>query len=268
VSAVEEILEQQPAAVGDGRVALVTGAGSGIGRATAARLLAAGWSVIGTDLDESRLAWLGDHGIIAAGVHADAAVEADNERAVGVALERFGQLDALVLNAGVAHMGAFHAIDAGAYDHVLGVNVRGVGLGLRAALPALERSDHPSVIAVASVSGTGGEPFMSLYAASKAAVINLMSSAAVELGPRGIRINCVCPGPTLTAMTRPAVEANPAVEAAVRRQVPLKRFGRPEEIAEVIAFLASPASSFVHGAAIPVDGGVSAGSGQALPPDA
>jgi NAD(P)-dependent dehydrogenase (short-subunit alcohol dehydrogenase family) len=147
------------------------------------------------------------------------------------------------------------------------VNLRGVALGLRAALPALERGREPAVVTVASISGLGGEPFMSVYSASKGGVVSLTRSAAVELGSRGIRVNCVCPGPTVTGMTRPTLDGSPDVAAALRRAVPLRRLAQPEEIAEVIAFLASSAASYVHGAVVPVDGGITANAGQQPPPD-
>jgi NAD(P)-dependent dehydrogenase (short-subunit alcohol dehydrogenase family) len=150
---------------------------------------------------------------------------------------------------------------------VLGVNLRGVALGIQAALPALERSDAAAIVTVASVSGLGGEPYMSIYSASKGGVINLTRSAAVELGSRGIRVNCVCPGTTITGMTRPAFEAEPERVRRMSRPVPLKRLGEASEIAAVIAFLASPAASYVNGAIVPVDGGTTANCGQQLPPE-
>jgi meso-butanediol dehydrogenase/(S,S)-butanediol dehydrogenase/diacetyl reductase len=203
----------------------------------------------------------------AAAVVGDVGGEAANRAMVAAALERFGSLDKLVLNAGIAHIGPFERSDAELIDRILGVNLRGVALGLWAALPALEQARDPSVVAVASISGMAGEPQMSLYAASKGGVISLVRSAAVELGPRGIRVNCVCPGPTVTGMTAPVLRANPSIAEVVRRNVPLKRLADPAEVAEVIAFLASPAASFVHGAIVPVDGGVIANSGQHPPPD-
>lgn len=250
-----------------GRVAAVTGAASGIGKATAERLLGDGHAVVAVDLDAKRLAWV-DGRPMAAPVVGDVATAATNRAMVDTAVERFGHLDVLVLNAGVAHIGPFEHTDPELIDRVLAVNLKGVALGLRAALPALEAGREPSVVAVASISGMAGEPHMSLYAASKGGVINLVRSAAVELGPRGIRVNCVCPGPTLTPMTEPTLRAMPEVGELVRRNVPLKRLADPAEVAAVICFLTSRAASFVHGAVLPVDGGVTANAGQYPPPDA
>lgn len=248
------------------RVAVVTGAGSGIGRATAERLLADGHDVVGVDIDEDRLSWLLCRPQGAA-VVADIGTEEGNRSMVDAAVDRFGGLDTLVLNAAVAHVAPLDEADAEAIDRILGVNLRGLVLGLSAALPALERSRRAAVVTIASISGMGGEPFMSLYAASKGGVINLSRSAAVELGARGIRINCVCPGPTITGMTKPTFDASPKAAASLARAVPLKRLAEPEEIAEVVAFLASAQASFVHGAVVPVDGGITANVGQQLPPE-
>jgi NAD(P)-dependent dehydrogenase (short-subunit alcohol dehydrogenase family) len=112
-----------------------------------------------------------------------------------------------------------------------------------------------------------GEPAMAIYAASKGGVVNLTRSAAVELGPRGIRVNCVCPGPTLTGLAAPQIAARPGIHETLRANVPLKRLAVPPEIASVICFLLSPSASFVHGAVIPVDGGITANVGQYPPAD-
>jgi NAD(P)-dependent dehydrogenase (short-subunit alcohol dehydrogenase family) len=247
-------------------VAVVTGAGSGIGRATAEQLLASGTSVVAVDVDAAALAWT-DQFPATVTVTGDVASVQTNLEMVEAALDAFGSLDVLVLNAGIAPIGPLNELSPELIDRVLAVNLRGVALGLWSAQPALERSQSAAVITVGSISGTLGEPAMAIYAASKAGVINLTRSAAVELGPRGIRVNCVCPGPTLTGLARPLLDARPALAAALRANTPLKRLAEPAEVASVICFLASPAASFVQGAVVPVDGGITANVGQLPPPD-
>lgn len=249
------------------RVAVVTGAASGIGRAVAERWLASGGSVVAVDLDRDGLAWAGSQveprQIVS--VAGDVTTEATNAEMVAVALEHFGRVDTLVLNAGLPMAGPLDALPMEAFDRALAVNLRALVLGLRAGLPALRASEAAAVVATASVSGLGGDPGMWAYNAAKGGVVNFVRAASLDLAADGIRVNAVCPGPIRTAMTRPIIEGAPDLAAQLVRNVPLRRWGEAEEVASVIVFLASPEASFVTGAIVPVDGGITASSGQFLP---
>jgi len=243
---------------------IITGAGSGIGRATAERLLHGGASVVAVDRRLSDLTWAGD-GTRLATVTGDVTDEATNERSSDIALSRFGSISGAVFNAGIAVAGDLVDLPIERFDEVMAVNVRAVALGLRAVVPHLTSGD--AVVVTASISGLAGDPGMWAYNASKAAAINLVRSAAIDLGPRGIRINAVCPGPTDTPLTA-GLTANARFQQQMARRAPLQRWAQPEEIAAVIAFLLSDDASAVTGAAIPVDCGTTANNGQFDPPRA
>ncbi len=249
------------AAAGDRPVAIVTGAGSGIGRATAELFLARGFAVVAVDLTEQSLAWT-EHVADVVAQPGDVTLEATNVEAVAAALDGLGRLDVAVLNAGIA--GGLHVEDPAAiemFDRIVAVNVRAVALGVRHSAPAMRASGGSGAIVVtASTSGLGGDPRNWAYNASKAAVINLVRGMAMDYGSQGIRINAVAPGPVETGMTQ-RLTTMPEVHAAMARRIPLQRWGQPSELAEAIWFLASPAASFVHGVVLAVDGGLSANAG-------
>jgi meso-butanediol dehydrogenase/(S,S)-butanediol dehydrogenase/diacetyl reductase len=248
-----------------GSVAIVTGAASGIGRACVERMLERGGRVIAVDLDKDKLGWASARdGVVCIG--GDVSDEATNAAMVDAALRAFGRLDVVVLNAGLPAQGTLDGLSLEVFERVLDVNLRGCVLGLRAVLPALRKAGGGSVVMTASVSGLGGDPGLWAYNTAKGAVVNFVRSASLELAGERIRVNCVCPGPIRTGMTEPMIAAVPQVYETLRGHIPMQRWGEPGEVAEAICFLASPAASFITGAILPVDGGVTANSGQFAPP--
>ena len=225
------------------RVAIVTGGASGIGRATAAGLEAAGASVAVFDRT-------GDSPV---DVSDATAVEA----AVGEVRRRLGPVDILVNAAGIAAMADLedpHYLDV--WDQALAVNLRGTLHTVRACLSDLLASDAGRIVNIASTEALGSGRTGGPYVVSKHAVVGLTRSLAVDLGRRGVTANCVCPGATLTAMTAPIPED--ARVAFGRRNVPVGRYGRAEEVAYMVVALTAPEASFVNGAVIPVDGRMTA----------
>ena len=245
-----------------GKTVLVTGAGSGIGAATAQRFAAEGANVVlagrrkdalekaAKDLEPARTL------VQPADVSDNASVEA----LIAATITRFGNIDTLVNNAGVAVMGSFLEGTVEDWRKVMGINVDGVFHCSRAALPHLLKTKG-SIVTVSSVSGLGGDWGLAFYNASKGAVTNLTRAMAMEFGAKGVRVNAVNPSLTITEMTS-GLEKNEATMAKFAERIPLGRAARPEEVAAVIAFLASDDASFVNGVNLPVDGGVSASNGQ------
>ncbi|MFK7919319.1 MAG: SDR family NAD(P)-dependent oxidoreductase [Ilumatobacter sp.] len=247
------------------RVTIVTGAASGIGRAAVERLVEQGGSVVAVDRSADSFDWLDSDQERVAVVAGDVTDPATNEAAVATAVERFGRLDAAVFNAGVSMGGDLLDLPLEQFDRAIDVNVRAVVLGIRAVTPTLrDQGDGGRIVVTASTSGIAGDPNLWAYNTSKGAVVNLVRAAALDLGPDGITVNAVCPGPTDTAMTSRLVDLPEAYEE-LRRRIPVKRWGRPEEIAAAIAFLVSVDASFVNGAILPVDGGVGANVGLFTP---
>ncbi|HAN08889.1 MAG TPA: hypothetical protein DCP89_10350 [Acidimicrobiaceae bacterium] len=242
----------------DGKTIIVTGAGSGIGRSTVLRLAQDGANVIAVDLTQESLSQFNSYPNVSVSA-GDVTEQSANNQMVEIALEKYGVLDAVALNAGVLVQGDIRRGSMADFDRVMDVNVRAVALGIKVSAEAMTKSGG-SIVVTGSVSGLHGDSGLWAYNASKGAAVNLSRAAALDLGHLNIRVNAVCPGPTKTALTEAA--EGTAIGSAMEARLPLGRFGEPEEVAAVIAFLCSSDSSFITGAAIPVDGGVTAGTGQ------
>jgi NAD(P)-dependent dehydrogenase (short-subunit alcohol dehydrogenase family) len=243
----------------DGKVALVTGAGSGIGRATALAFAHAGARVVIADVDEAggaataaQLNEAGGDGIF---VPADVAVAGEVEGLVAAAVGRYGRVDCAHNNAGITGGGGLTGdIPDDVWERVLRVNLMGVFLCLKAELGQMLRQGGGAIVNTASVAGLVGGT-SSPYVASKHGIVGLTKNAALEDAQRGIRVNAVCPGVIATPMVARAFTARPGLEAAWRAPEPVGRFGEPAEVAAAVVWLCSDAASFVTGVALPVDGG-------------
>lgn len=246
----------------NGKVVIVTGAGSGIGAATARMFAAQGASVVFVGRSHDKLVRAAatldpERTLLCA---ADVSQQAEIEKVVADTLARFGKLDVLINNAGVASTGKITESSAEEWRRVQSINVDGVFYACRAALPALIQAKG-NIVNVSSVSGIGGDWGMGIYNASKGAVTNFTRSLALDHGPDGVRVNAVCPTMTITEMSGDLAD-DKELMAKFKERVPLGRPAQPDDIALAILFLASDDARYVTGVNLPVDGGVSASNGQ------
>ncbi|TCN55970.1 NAD(P)-dependent dehydrogenase (short-subunit alcohol dehydrogenase family) [Rhodococcus sp. SMB37] len=242
----------------EGKVAVVTGAGSGIGRASARLFAREGAKVVCADISGQEKATADEIGHAAVAVHVDVVNSADVQDMVTAAVDAFGRLDVLFSNAGLSgKRGPIAELDEEAFDNVVAVNLKGAFLGMKYAIPAMIASGGGSVINTASASALVGWKGIAAYSAAKGGVVQLTKSAALDYATSGIRVNAICPGMTWTGLAGAAADghvAPPTGEGKVPPQ-PMKRWGVPQELANAALFLASDESSFITGTAIPVDGG-------------
>ena len=245
----------------DGKVAWVTGASRGWGKAMALALAEAGADLVlsartvvdleGTASDVKRL---GRRAVV---VQADVTRRAEAEAVVAKAIAAFDRIDILVNNAGVSAVKSLLETEEADWDHVLGTNVRGPYLCTRAVGPHMIARKAGKVINIASVLSLIGEPYVIPYAASKGAILQFTRGLAIEWARYNIQVNAICPGYFSTAMNRSFLESDEG-QAYIKQWVPMRRPGRPEELGPVVVFLASPASDFMTGAHILIDGGQAA----------
>ncbi|AUG53740.1 SDR family NAD(P)-dependent oxidoreductase [Thalassospira marina] len=247
----------------ESKVVVITGAGSGIGAATAKMFYDEGASVVLSGRTEEKLLrtsepFAKDRSLIAVG---DIGKWEDAQALAAAAAEKFGKIDVLVNNAGTGWLGDIADDNSNAeLERVFDTNVNGTFYGIKAALPFLKQSKG-NVVNVSSVTGLRGDWGLSIYNASKAAVSNLTRCLALDYGSAGIRFNAVCPTYIRTELAGLVTNNQELLDKFCER-IPLQRGGEPEEVAEAILFLASDAARFITGVNLPVDGGVTASSGQ------
>jgi meso-butanediol dehydrogenase/(S,S)-butanediol dehydrogenase/diacetyl reductase len=244
-----------------GKVVVVTGAASGIGAGVAERFAQDGAAVVLSDVDEEGLRAVARQMPDRTLVHpCDMADYSQVQALVEAAIRRFGRLDVMVNNAGVASEGKAGDVSLDDWDKTLRVDLTGVFYGCRAALPELLKT-RGCIVNTASVSGLGADWAMCAYNAAKGGVVNLTRSIALDYGGRGVRCNAVCPSLTRTGMTEDMLD-DPQLVAKFMERLPLGRVAEPADIAAVVAFLASEDARFINGVNLPVDGGVTASNGQ------
>ena len=247
------------------KVALITGAGSGIGQASALKFAREGAKVMAVDIqpgdNDKTVSAIRAEGGTASGVLADVTDSEAVRRMIRAAIETYGRLDILFNNAGISIRGTILEIPEESFDKLFAVNVKGVFLGCKEAIPVMKSQGGGVILNTASQLGLVGTEASPLYPATKGAVIQMTRCLALDHAADGIRVNSICPGPTDTPMSHRGRAAAGDPEAYLRKRldsIPLGRIGTPEEIADVASFLCSDEASFITGAAIVADGGYTA----------
>ena len=250
----------------EGKVALITGAASGIGEATAELFAHEGARVMLADIQDELgrqvVERIHDAGGTAEYIHCDVSAGEDVAGMVRATVDRFGRLDILYNNAGLGRGGSITEIAEEDWDLVIDVDLKSIYLGCKYAIPEMKKTGGGTIISTASIAGLRGSPGLHAYSAAKAGVINLTRSIAGEVGPFGIRVNCICPGIIVTPIWRQVVdltgEQQDSMWQAMAQRVLLQRVGRPEDVARGALFLASDDSSYITGHALVIDGGLTA----------
>ena len=243
-----------------GKVAIITGAGSGMGAATAKVFAEEGVKVVATDVNLEAVMRVSEeiksNGGVCQAIRLDVTDKAEIENCLEETIKEFGSLDFVINNAGISSATAVDDENYENYwDDTLSIVLTGQIKLIRAALPHLLKSKNARIVNISSTEGFGASPYHSPYTAAKHGVIGLTRSLALELGPKGITVNCICPGPINTNMTAAIDEKDK--ETYARRRVGLKRYGEPEEVAHATLNLCLPSSSYINGVYLPVDGGLS-----------
>ena len=240
----------------DGKVAVITGAGSGMGRASARVFVREGARVLAADISGRQDDTAAELGAAVVPCRCDVSVESDVEAMFAAALDAFGRVDAVLNVAGIGSFGMVAELGIDEYERVFDVNLKGVLLGTKHGINAMLPTGGGAIVNWSSIGGLGASPGTGAYSAAKAGVISFTKSAAVEYGIQGIRANAVCPGFVETELT-----GGPGSGARFPQLIDasaLKRAGQPEEVAELASFLASDRASFISGAIIAIDGGTTA----------
>ena len=241
----------------DGKVAIITGGARGQGAAAARRFVAEGARVVVADILDEQGKELADE-LDARYCHLDVSSEDEWADAVRDTMAAYGEVDVLVNNAGILHFSAIAETELVDYQRVIGINQVGTFLGMRAVIPSMTRAGGGSIVNVSSVEGLGGMPYLVAYTASKFAIRGMTKVAAMELGDKGIRVNSVHPGAVDTRMVSDAIGGIEVDLAKVGKKVALGRVGQPEDIANLVLFLASDESAYCTGAEFVADGGATA----------